>query len=75
MVRPMLVSILISFTLAAIPIFRWTKYSLDASYTSCGLETKEKSSVSFNVLILFLVYMIPLFLICYAYTRILGIVI
>ena len=46
---------------ASLPLFGWSRYSLEGALTSCSVEWKERSLnvVSYNVTIFLLVYFIP----------------
>ena len=50
---------------ALMPILGWSFYSLEASYTSCSVEWKDKSLnvVSFNLSLFSFLYLIPVIVI------------
>ena len=50
---------------ALMPVLGWSYYSLEASYTSCSVEWKDKSFnvVSFNVSLFGFLYLIPVMVI------------
>ena len=56
------VCVLYGFIWALFPVIGWSYYSLEGSYTSCGVEWKKQSFNlnSFKIAIFSAVYLIPL---------------
>lgn len=65
-----------AFLWAVLPLFGWSRYSLEGVGTSCSVEWKEKSLnvLSYNISMFLIVFLVPLVIILYTNIKLLALV-
>lgn len=75
-VSGIVISLLIGLFWAAVPLLGWSYYSFEGAGTSCSVEWNERSPavISYNVTILFLVFLVPLVVLFVTNIKLVGLV-